>query len=135
MTRITNFSRKRTYVEAGFKNDAVDASDINEATVGDTTVASKEDNMAIAAPPKKKRKRSKNSKGHAGESEVAGTPTKSVEGCIVEGEEPTRDPDGTTERDIGILQGKSKAYKKENRSKGAVCANRPTTNLKILGLI
>jgi hypothetical protein len=135
MTRITNFSRKRTYVEAGFKNDAVDASDINEATVGDTTVASKEDNMAIAAPPKKKRKRSKNLKGHAGESEVVGRPTKSVEGCVVEGEKPTRDPDGTMERDIGLLKGKSKAYKKEKQSKGAVCANRPTTILKILGLV
>lgn len=59
MTRITNFGRKRTYLEAGIATEAVESSHNEEGNpVQETGFV----NPSDAPPPKKKRKRTKPSK-------------------------------------------------------------------------
>ncbi|KIJ68085.1 hypothetical protein HYDPIDRAFT_107723 [Hydnomerulius pinastri MD-312] len=65
MTRITNFGRKRTYVEASFAGDLPSAShDATEPKAADLAVSSAQGD---SAPPKKKRKRTKKSKDVSGD--------------------------------------------------------------------
>jgi hypothetical protein len=64
MTRITNFGRKRTYVEAGFANDAL-VEEPAEPQASTSTLPS-ESQPRDQAPPKKKRKRTKKPKESGG---------------------------------------------------------------------
>ncbi|KAF8070055.1 hypothetical protein FPV67DRAFT_998730 [Lyophyllum atratum] len=57
MTRITNFGRKRTYLEAGFSNDP--QGDPSKSNAAIERSAQVEGGGEINAPPKKKRKRTK----------------------------------------------------------------------------
>ncbi|KAG5641271.1 hypothetical protein DXG03_005594 [Asterophora parasitica] len=57
MTRITNFGRKRTYVEAGFSNNP--SNDPGKATTTPPTTSDGTEPEGEVASPKKKRKRTK----------------------------------------------------------------------------
>lgn len=61
MTRITNFGRKRTYLEAGLTTHLPDGATNQNTEPPTITDHSKTDQSENAAPPKKKRKRTKKS--------------------------------------------------------------------------
>jgi zinc finger CCHC domain-containing protein 9 len=115
MTRITNIGRKRTYVEAGFKNALEGAASVHKPTVEENmTATSKEDNGTTDAPPKKKRKRTKKPKAHAGDS---GAPTEIVESGVVD---QIKDVDNKLETEGKSKKSRGKPNQKKNKSKGAL---------------
>lgn len=117
MTRITNFGRKRTYVEAGFTNDPVNSVEINvPSALEDATVPSKEDNITTKIPPKKKRKRTKQLKAHTRESEIVGA---THSGTVQGGDEEAGATDNLLERKTGKLK-KFKSAPKDQKSKAAL---------------
>jgi zinc finger CCHC domain-containing protein 9 len=125
MTRVTNFGRKRTYVEAGFSTNATVESagvDVEPSVVEDAKDSSKEDNVA----ENKKRKRTKKAKAHTEEGGAVGAaPIDS--GAVEGGDDQIRDPDSTL-RELDAVGGQSKKSKgklnqyKNKKSKGALPA-------------
>jgi zinc finger CCHC domain-containing protein 9 len=129
MTRITNFGRKRTYVEAGFNTDPVAESSVNEpSAVENVEVTPKEDSMTVDAPPKKKRKRSKKPKPQADEDGGAN-------GVIERRDDQTKDEEDLLE--TNTVETKSKKsnnrpnQKKDKKSKGALLAVPPPIIFKL----
>jgi len=124
MTRITNFGRKRTYVEAGFNNDPLEGDGVNEPSVGNMEATSKESNLTADAPPPKKRKRTKKPKAQAGERDES--LKDSVPGGGDEGrDDQTRDKGNVPEKNT--VKTKSKKPKvrpnqKDKKSKGVMSA-------------
>jgi zinc finger CCHC domain-containing protein 9 len=121
MTRVTNFGRKRTYVEAGFKGNG----DMEAVGVDDPSVPVEDANAATAkevatnGPPKKKRKRTKKLKAKRGEGEkVSEVPADTID------DGAARDAPTLKENTVAV-RGKSKKSKgqldrnKDKKSKGA----------------
>ncbi|KAF7985057.1 hypothetical protein HWV62_8907 [Athelia sp. TMB] len=119
MTRITNFGRKRTYVEAGFTKEPeeeVISPIIEPSAPVDSTIAPAAD--AIDQPPKKKRKRNKKPKDGANasvmeEEEGSGGATNGDDQAQgqakgVEGRNPTKTTKSKANKKGG-KDGKSKA--------------------------
>ncbi|KAG1777786.1 hypothetical protein EV702DRAFT_223549 [Suillus placidus] len=69
MTRITDFGRKRTHVEAGFPDDSKPVEEPAEPHASTSTLPSAESqpHKSDQVPPKKKRKRTKKPKGNGDE--------------------------------------------------------------------
>jgi zinc finger CCHC domain-containing protein 9 len=67
MTRITDFGRKRTHVQAGFPDDSEPAQEPTEPHASTSTLPS-ESQPHDQVPPKKKRKRTKKPKENGDES-------------------------------------------------------------------
>ncbi|KAH7923147.1 hypothetical protein BV22DRAFT_1015989 [Leucogyrophana mollusca] len=86
MTRITNFGRKRSYVEAGFAGEPTpEEISQNSEPSRETDAAHKEalnSAEATPAPPKKKRKRSKKPKGSGVEDKDTGASKDKAEGEV-----------------------------------------------------
>ena len=68
MTRVTNFGRKRKYLEAGFATESTTTS--NEGPVPDVNTA--DDDQGDSAHPQKKRKRTKKPKVDGGDEQTPG---------------------------------------------------------------
>lgn len=112
MTRITNFGRKRTFVEAGFSHDTTELHDIPPV---DNASKAPTEEPAVAVPAKKKRKRTPMSKrdgnGAGLKVLVSGADITATPGAVDSGE--IKPPQNTK-------TSKSKSKKaRENRSKGA----------------
>jgi zinc finger CCHC domain-containing protein 9 len=108
MTRFTNFGRKRTYVEAGFKNDH-DQNTVGELpSVEDIGIASTAD-----VPSKKRRKNAKKSKAQ-GEIVSSGSPN----GGAVGGDDQTRDTDSSLDVNTLNLTNGKPSQRKDRKSKG-----------------
>jgi len=75
MTRITNFGRKRTYVQAGFTDDA----HVEEPQASTSTLQS-ESHSHGQSPPTKKRKRTKKPKVYGASDDNGGESARSPEG-------------------------------------------------------
>lgn len=65
MTRVTNFGRKRKYLEAGF------ATDLTTTSTEQPGANTADDDQADAVPPKEKRKRTKKPKVDGGDEQTS----------------------------------------------------------------
>lgn len=68
MTRVTNFGRKRKYLEAGFTTELTTTSNEHPASEVNTTNGGRADSVH----PKKKRKRTKEPKTDGGDEQTSG---------------------------------------------------------------
>jgi hypothetical protein len=122
MTRITNFGRKRTYVEAGFNTDPVVGRSVYYEP--EAMATSKKDSVTVDAPPKKKRKRTKKPKPQADEDGGA-------DDAIDRRDDETKD--GENSMGTNTVETKSKVrpnQKKDKKTKGALLAVPPPISLK-----
>ena len=113
MTRITNFGRKRTYVQAGFSGADNDATLVQRNVPLDDPISNKladPESTHAQPPPKKKRKRTPKSKrdGHGTVKKVEGDAEKDSQG-----EEKVKD----AQEESGISKKTKKSLKKKQFTK------------------
>lgn len=120
MTRITNFGRKRTYVEAGFSKEPED--EVIHPIIGppapmDSTIAPTAD--AVDQPPKKKRKRNKKPKNGANASVMKETEdSRGAAGSDDQAEDGAKSVEGGNQKKTAKSKASMKGGK-DSKSKGA----------------